>query len=950
MAKSNHISDEAKRIHSEADIIDIHCHPSLKIGLYGYKIYEDTHRLSSFIGGGIPTSGHDEMFQMQYDLNNMRNGEISAIWSSIYIIEKGLIENSSLKILKSITDFFRIESISDSVERCKYPLTTSKCYGPYTQALEMIAKVENQIAHASSMGTSISVARSYTDLVNAMNRGEMCFIHAMEGAHMLGRNLSVQEYFTHLETLKQRGVCSITLGHFMPNNVCLPANGISPKTRKSLNFKYDYSEFVADGLLETGKQIVNHMLDIGIIVDLNHVNAKGRSDVYAINEARGSRARPLVFTHTGVRALCRREMISPDDFEIKEIQKCGGVIGIILMKYWLCGNESTPDYGIEHIINTIRHVAQVCGGSYDNISIGTDMDGFTQPIDDLYEPSQMVKLTQAMLNAGIEEENIKKILGGNALRVMAEGWGDQKNLKSKIMDSENRLLDYFKSEPETAPVPIITKSSKNKLPVKSSSKSKTAMSSTKSTKKGVPVKPAKKSKSAVSAKKTTKAELPPLDANALAKLRKDFEDNPKKVLKWFQRAIDTKITMQQLREAIYESEVRVKNKSHSARELETRMDFMKKSNPLPPGFNFDGMDLSTIPVDPGRTKFETNADILGWIFFSGPHYLLPSKKHPFHSHDNKAYSQGKNFIDNMEEATADKPVEVAVFADFGTGYYHSRYIAKQLKEAKYPYAVHLGDVYYSGTQKEFDENFIRELDPILNDTCLYTLNSNHEMFSGSVPYFKYIVKRLNNPKQKQRGSYFCLRNSQFNLIGIDTDYYEQSRYSNAKLRIWLENRLIEGRNAGQMNILFSANEPYEHNSSDLTDLINLDLRKLLIDKKLVDLWFWGNVHYCALYDRTSKLPFIGSCVGHGGYPYYTQSKDEDYKCPVRVRFLETKSRFWKWPQMRQDVGNNGYCVMSLKHDGSVELKYLDWMKNVRCTARLYKDANDELQIMEIHEM
>ncbi|MBK6504120.1 MAG: membrane dipeptidase [Ignavibacteria bacterium] len=950
MAKSIHISDEAKRIHSESTIIDIHCHPSLKIGLYDYKIYEDEHRLNEIIGGSVPNTGHDEMFQMQYDLNNMSKGGISAIWSSVYIIEKGLIENSSLKILKSITDFFRIKNINNSVERCSYPSTSAKCYGPYTQALEMMDRVEEQIAHAASMGTSISVARSYSDLVNAMDNGEMCFIHTMEGAHMLGRNLSVQEYFTHLDTLKHLGVCSITLGHFMPNNVCFPANGISPKTRKSLNFKYDYSEFVADGLLETGKQIVNHMLDIGIIVDLNHVNAKGRSDVYAINEARGSSARPLVFTHTGVRAFCKREMISPDDFEIKEIQKCGGVIGIILMKYWLCGSESTPDFGIEHIINTIRHIANVCGGSYDNISIGTDMDGFTQPVDDLYEPSQMVRLTQAMLSDGIAEENIKKILGGNALRVMAEGWGDQKNLKSKAMDSENRLLDYFKSEPETASVPIITKSLKKKLPVKSAPKSKTAVSAKKTGKTKLPVKSAPKSKTAVSAKKTTKTDLPPLDAKALAKLRKDFEANPEKVLKWFQRAIDTKITMQQLREAIYESEVRVKNKSHSARELETRMDFMKKSNPLPPGFTFEGMDLSAIPVDPGRTKFETNADILGWIFFSGPHYLMPSQKHPFHSHDNKAYSQGKNFIDTMEEATADKPVDVAVLADFGTGYYHSRYIAKQLKEAKYPYAVHLGDVYYSGTQKEFDENFIRELDPILNDTCLYTLNSNHEMFSGSAPYFKYIVKRLNNPKQKQRGSYFCLRNSKFNLIGIDTDYYEQSRYSNAKLRIWLENRLIEGRNAGQMNILFSANEPYEHNSSDLTDLINLDLRKLLIDRKLVDLWFWGNVHYCALYDRTSKLPFIGSCVGHGGYPYYTQSKDEDYKCPVRVRFLETKSRFWKWPQMRQDVGNNGYCVMSLKHDGSVELKYLDWMKNVRCTARLYKDANDELHIMEIHEM
>lgn len=927
MAKSNHISDEARRIHSEADIIDIHCHPSLKIGLYGYKIYEDKHSLSSIIGGSIPTSGHDEMFQMQYDLNNMIKGGMSAIWSSVYIIEKGLIENSSLKILKSITDFFRIDNINDSIESCKYPLTTAKCYGPYLQAIEMIDKVEEQVSHAASMGFNVTVARSYSDVVNALDKGEMCFIHTMEGAHMLGRNLSVTEYFTHLETLKQRGVCSITLGHFMPNNVCFPANGIAPKTRKTMNFKYDYSQFVNNGLLETGKQIVNHMLDIGIIVDLNHVNAKGRSDVYAINKARGSSIRPLVFTHNGVRALCKREMISPDDFEILEIQKCRGLIGIILMKYWLCGSESTPDYGIEYIIKTINHIAEVCGGNYDNIAIGTDMDGFTQPIDDLYEPSQMVKLTQAMLDEGISELNIKKILGGNALRVMAEGWGDQQNIKSKAMDSDNRLLEYFKSEPATAVAPTVSKSLKKTPLVKSQPKSKAA-------------KPAKKGK---------KTELPPMDAKSLAKLRKDFEANPKKVLKWFQRAIDTKITMKQLREAIYESEERVKNKSHSAKELETRMEYLKKSNPLPPGFNFDGMDLATIPVDPGKTKFETNADILGWIFFSGPHYILPSKKHPFHSHDNKAYSQGKNFIDTMEEATVDKPIEVAVFADFGTGYYHSRYIAKQLKEAKYPYAVHLGDVYYSGTLSEFDDNFIKELDPILNDTCLYTLNSNHEMFSGSVPYFKYLVKRLNNPRQKQRGSYFCLRNSKFNLIGIDTDYYDESRYNNAKLKIWLENRLLEGRKAGQLNILFSANEPYEHNSTDLTDLINIDLRKLLIEKELVDLWFWGNVHYCALYDRSSKLPFIGSCVGHGGYPYYTQNKDEDYKCPVRVRFLETKSRFWKWPQMRQDVGNNGYCVMKLNHDGSVELKYIDWMKNVRCTSRLYRDSNNELHIMEIRE-
>lgn len=923
--KSSGISEKAKRIHSEARIIDIHCHPSLKVNLYGYKIYENEHRL----GIPVPNSDNDEMFQMQYDLSNMKAGNISAIWSSVYVIEKGLIKNSSLKIVSAVTDFFGIDNINNAVERCDYPYK-KKCYGPYTQALEVMEKMEKQISDASKKGMKVKLARNYPEFAEALDSGETCFIHTIEGAHMLGRNLSPEEYIAHLDTLKHRGVCSVTLGHFMPNNACFPANGISPKTRETMNFRYDYSVFADNGIPETGKLIFEHMLDTGIIPDLNHVNVKGRYELYEINRSRGGRMCPLVFTHNGVKALCRRELISVDDNEISILQECGGVIGVILMKYWLCGSESGPDLGIEHVVNTIKHISQICGGSFDNIAIGTDMDGFTQPVDDLFIPSQMIRLTQAMLDAGISEENIRKVLGENAMRVMYEGWGNAKGF-SKAMAGEkgDELLNYFRGNSAVDTQTAFSKS----LPGKKTGSKKTQRGT------GAKKQPARRKRK----------ELTALDPESAGELRKRFENDPEESLKWFQRAVDTKITMQRLREAIYEADARIKDMPQAAREIETRHEYLKKSNPLPPGFTFPGIDLVKIPIDPDRYKFETNSDILGWIIFSGPKYLLPANKYPFHSHDNHAYSQGKNFIDSIEDPAPGKPLDVAVFSDFGTGYYHSRYIAKQLKEDKHPYAVHLGDVYYSGTQKEFDDNFIKELDPILNDTCLFTLNSNHEMFSGSVPYFKYLVKRLNNPKQKQRGSYFCIRNTKFNMVGIDTDYHDASRYRNGKLKVWLENRLTEGRNAGQINILFSANEPYEHNDSDLTDLINIDLRKLLIDRKLVDLWFWGNVHYCALYDRSSKLPFIGSCVGHGGYPYYTQSSDEDYKCPVRVRFLETKSRFWKWPQMRQDVGNNGYCVMSLNHDGTVELKYMDWMRNLRCRSKLKLDYNNVLQIISAEE-
>lgn len=302
-------------------------------------------------------------------------------------------------------------------------MISGKCYGPYTQALELIEKMEEQIGTAKSLGFKVSAAKNFSDFENSLTKGEMCFVHSLEGAHMLGRNMSLDEYISHLDTFKSLGVCSMTLGHFMPNNVCFPANGISPKTRHELNFDYAYSQFVDNGLLETGKDVVNHMLDIGMIVDLNHVNVKGRSDVYEINKARGSKKRPLVFTHMGVRKFCKGELKTPDDFEIKEIQECGGVIGIIFMNYWLCGKEGKPDDGLDNIINVVKYIAGVCGGSYDNIAVGTDMDGFTQPVDDLYNPSQMVRLTQAMLDAGISDENIRKVLGGNAIRVMAEGWG-----------------------------------------------------------------------------------------------------------------------------------------------------------------------------------------------------------------------------------------------------------------------------------------------------------------------------------------------------------------------------------------------------------------------------------------------------------------------------------------------------------------------------------------------
>src|SRR5262249_28007118 len=146
------------------------------------------------------------------------------------------------------------------------------------------------------------------------------------------------------------------------------------------------------------------------------------------------------------------------------------------------------------------------------------------------------------------------------------------------------------------------------------------------------------------------------------------------------------------------------------------------------------------------------------------------------------------------------------------------------------------------------------------------------------------------------------------------------------------------------NILLSGDQPYEYGKTSLTALLDKDLRHVAIDRELVDLWFWGNTHYCALFDRGHGLPFVGSCIGHAGYPYSTMKPNQ--KAPAPVPFVETTARFPKWTKLRQDRGNNGYCVLTLLPNGDIGLRYVDWMAHDRCLVKLPRAAGGRLGALQ----
>lgn len=436
---------------------------------------------------------------------------------------------------------------------------------------------------------------------------------------------------------------------------------------------------------------------------------------------------------------------------------------------------------------------------------------------------------------------------------------------------------------------------------------------------------------------TSAADPGALTLEGAKQLRAQFEANPEAVLAYARRGFDESLTVEQLRVYLDNTVAALEAPAVAAAMVTADRAFAEAAAQLPPDFDFDGYDPNDIEVDYGNSQFESQADWLGWVVYSGPTWLREGaspKRYPFRSH---AAEQG-----SFHYAIPDAG-EVALFSDFGTHLYHSRYIAKHIAARRPPTAVHLGDVYYAGKQSEFNLRFINDLQPLLEHTELFTLAGNHEMYSAGIPFVGYMDARR-GANQRQQGGYFSLHNNVMQIIGIDTQYYGGGRYRNADLHAWLRERLAAGRQANLTNIVVSSDNPYTYGNRKTTDLFD-DVRGLAGG---IDLWFWGNTHYCALFTPGTNIPFIGSCIGHGGYPYDVKRAGRPTPEGVRVPFLETRSRFHKWPALKPDRGNNGFCMLRASA-AEVELRYVDWMNNLRCTAVLDRAADGRLTIDTVTE-
>jgi 3',5'-cyclic AMP phosphodiesterase CpdA len=245
---------------------------------------------------------------------------------------------------------------------------------------------------------------------------------------------------------------------------------------------------------------------------------------------------------------------------------------------------------------------------------------------------------------------------------------------------------------------------------------------------------------------------------------------------------------------------------------------------------------------------------------------------------------------------------VALFADWGTGEATAQRVMEQIKARQPTHAIHLGDVYYSGTPNEVRNRFLKVIDqfgPQPSECKFFALNSNHEMFSGGYGYFDTTLPRFGQP-----ASYFCLFNRDWQMIGIDSGYEDHGLQDPQKE--WLTAQL---RRQGPANIVLSHHQlfsPYESVSDRRMPRRTADVLANIFA------WFWGHEHKCIIFG--DHLGIKARCIGHGAIP-----SSVPYGAP---RFVDVP--ITKVDERRSPDGVNVHGFALLKFAGSrLDVSYID---------------------------
>jgi len=255
-------------------------------------------------------------------------------------------------------------------------------------AIAFALKMLVEILYAIKKGENkIRLIKSGNDLKQCVKDDAISFLISIEGGNPLNQDLALLEVFYKL------GVRAMGLTHNPHNDL---GDGIGVKKPR--------------GLTAFGKAVVKEMNRLGMIIDIAHLAKPGFNDVIRLTDS------PIISSHTGVKALVDIPR-NLDDEQIKEIARLKGVIGIFYIPQYVRKFTHKKDRTtVKDVVDHIEYVADKVGVDY--VGLGSDFDGYGGITHGLEDVSYLPNLTAELVRRGFNQIEIRKILGGNFIRVI----------------------------------------------------------------------------------------------------------------------------------------------------------------------------------------------------------------------------------------------------------------------------------------------------------------------------------------------------------------------------------------------------------------------------------------------------------------------------------------------------------------------------------------------------
>ncbi len=244
---------------------------------------------------------------------------------------------------------------------------------------------------------ALKVCRSVADIRAALAAGQIAAIFHIEGAEAIDPDLHT------LEVLYQAGLRSIgpvwsrptIFGHGVP-------------------FRYPSDPDIGPGLTDHGLRLVKRCDELGVMIDLSHLNAAGFWDV-----ARHS-TKPLVATHSNAHGICPHSRNLTDD-QLAAIKDSDGMVGLNFAVAFLRDDgRMIADVPLNQMLRHLDYLIEHLGE--DRVGLGSDYDGAIVP-EDVTTVADLPNLRQAMAKHGYDDALMTKLCHGNWLRVLEKTWG-----------------------------------------------------------------------------------------------------------------------------------------------------------------------------------------------------------------------------------------------------------------------------------------------------------------------------------------------------------------------------------------------------------------------------------------------------------------------------------------------------------------------------------------------